>query len=135
MTQASYLFAERDPLRLAGARCASCAAVTFPAQDDCPRCATRSMEAVALPRVGRLWTWTVQTFAPRPPFVEPASGFEPFCLGYVDLGDVIVEARLDARPEELETGASMELVPWTWMDPDGTTDEGYAFAPAAGGLR
>lgn len=93
------------------------------------------METIALPRAGRLWTWTVQTFAPRPPFVEPVAGFEPFCLGYVDLGDVIVETRLDARPEELETGADMELVPWTWLGVAGSPEEGYAFAPATGRIR
>ncbi len=87
------------------------------------------MAVCELPRQGRLWTWTEQTFAPRAPFVEPPTGFEPFCLGYVDLGEVIVEARLDATAAELTTGMDMRLVGSTWLGPDGQELAGYAFAP------
>ena len=41
-----------------------------------------------------VWTWTTQAYAPKPPFEEPPSGFEPFVVGYVDLGGVLVESRI-----------------------------------------
>jgi uncharacterized OB-fold protein len=44
-----------------------------------------------------VWTWTVQRFPVKAPFRAPEP-FEPFALGYVDLGPVRVEARLGGRP-------------------------------------
>ncbi|MXP19997.1 DNA-binding protein [Gordonia sp. HNM0687] len=129
MSPTSQLFAARDPLQLAGSRCTTCTTTTFPPQSDCPRCTTRSMSEVALPREGTLWTWTVQTFCPKPPFVAPPEGFTPFCVGYIDLGEVIVESLLDAGPDELRTAARMRLVPHRWDTPDGEHATGYAFRP------
>ncbi len=104
------LFASLDPVRLRGSACGRCDTTTFPAQVDCPRCADRTMVDVELPTRGRLWTWTLQAFEPKAPYVSPASGFEPFCVGYVDLGTVVVEARIHAPFEVLSAGLPMRLV-------------------------
>lgn len=123
------LFSSVEPLRLAGSRCTTCGTTTFPVQADCPRCARRTMAAVELPTEGVLWTWTVQAFEPKAPYVAPAEGFQPFPVGYVDLGDVMVEARLDAAPEDLSVGQPMRLVPFDVLTPSHDTVLGYAFAP------
>jgi len=81
---------------LVGARCTACDTHTFPAQDNCPRCGS-AMQPVSLPRRGVLWSWTVQRIQPKPPYVGPDE-FEPFAVGYVDLGPVLVEARLSGKP-------------------------------------
>ena len=88
------------------------------------------MAAVELPTEGVLWTWTVQAFEPKAPFVAPADGFQPFPVGYVDLGDVMVEARLDAPPEELSVGQPMRAgaLRRTARRRDDAV-LGYAFAP------
>jgi len=125
------LFASLDPLRLAGSRCTVCRTTTFPVQADCPRCACRTMEPTPLADAGVLWTWTVQAFEPKPPYVAPASGFEPFPVGYVDLGDVMVETRLDADPAALRVGMPMRLVPLMLCTAAGQPVLGYAFAPTA----
>jgi uncharacterized OB-fold protein len=52
------------------------------------------MERRALPERGTVWTWTSQTFAPKLPYVAADEGFEPFVVGYVDLGSVLVESRM-----------------------------------------
>ncbi|WP_206077910.1 Zn-ribbon domain-containing OB-fold protein [Prauserella endophytica] len=127
------VIASLDPIRLAGARCAECGTTTFPAQADCPRCARRTMNRIELPAEGVLWTWTTQTFQPKAPYAAPSTGFEPFPVGYVDLGDVIVEARLEADPEALRVGTRMRLVPLTLLVDGGQPVIGYAFAPATGG--
>ncbi|WP_439030742.1 Zn-ribbon domain-containing OB-fold protein [Gordonia terrae] len=88
------LFAQLDPPVLAGSDCASCAVVAFPAVSRCPGCAGTAVSRVSLPRRGTVWTWTEQSFAPKPPFRVPDSGFEPFVVAYVDLGPVVVEARV-----------------------------------------
>jgi len=60
--------------------------VRFPAPDGA--------DPVPLSREGKLWSWTVQRFEPkRPPYAGPTP-FEPFMLGYVELPEAIVEARL-----------------------------------------
>ena len=126
------LFTSLDPPRLAGARCSNCATVTFPAQTGCPRCDASDMVPVELAERGTLWTFTVQSFEPKLPYRVPATGFEPYGVGYVDLGDVIVEALLSGDPALLEIGMSLELtlLP-VWDGEDGSTVVTYAFAPAA----
>jgi uncharacterized OB-fold protein len=118
---------------LAGSRCAGDGTVVFPAQASCPRCSGRDVERVALPDRGVLWSWTVQHFRPRPPFRQDGEEFVPFAVGYVDLGDVVVEARLvldpATDPGRLRIGLPMRLcvVP-LWREADGDV-VGHAFAP------
>jgi uncharacterized OB-fold protein len=121
--------------QLIGSRCDDCAARTFPAQSYCPRCASTSMSEVLLPRTGSLWTWTIQGFRPKsPPYKgdDTVDTFEPFGVGYVDLGgELLVEARLtENKPGRLEIGAELELVLITlYRDEDGTEVLTYAFRP------
>jgi uncharacterized OB-fold protein len=124
------LFASLEPLRLAGSRCTACGTTTFPTQADCPRCARRTMEPHELPAEGVLWTWTVQAFEPKSPYLAPADGFVPFPVGYVDLGDVMVESRLAAEPADLKVGMQMSLVPWPVLVGPEESALGYAFSPA-----
>jgi uncharacterized OB-fold protein len=102
-----------DEPQLIGSRCAACAIVTFPRQDSCPRCGSTDMAEHLLDRRGRLWAWTTQSFPPPSPPYAGLSGkdFVPFGIGYVELGDVKVEARLtEADPDNLTAGMEMELV-------------------------
>ena len=133
------------PAVLAGSRCAADGTVVFPAQASCPRCSGRDVERVALPDRGVLWSWTVQHFRPRAPYRQDGEEFEPFAVGYVDLGDVVVEARLvldpATGPEALRIGMPMRLCRLPlWTDADGSaglplTDPhivlGHAFEPEA----
>jgi uncharacterized OB-fold protein len=85
---------------------------------------------VALPGHGTLWSWTVQQFRPKAPFRRPDGDFVPYPVGYVDLGEVIVEARLRvAETGGLRIGMPMRLT-WlpVWHEPDGDVLT-YAFAP------
>jgi uncharacterized OB-fold protein len=104
---APELFASLDPLTLAGSRCRACATVQFPAATQCAHCAGEELDRTDLPRHGVIWTWTVQRFEPKPPYVAPPGGFAPFAVGYVDLGDVMVESLLVGEPA---IGAAVHLV-------------------------
>jgi len=123
------------PPVLAGSRCAADGTVVFPAQASCPRCSGRDVERVALPDRGVLWSWTVQHFRPRAPYrssQQDGDEFEPFAVGYVDLGDVVVEARLAGDPAELSIGLPMRLcLQPLWTEPDGDV-VGHAFTPDGG---
>ena len=127
------LFSSLDPPRLAGSRCASCGTVTFPVQAGCAKCAGTDLVQVDLADRGTLWTWTVQAFEPKAPYRAPEGGFVPYGVGYVDLGDVIVESRLLGDPARFEIGmpVRLTLLPLR-AGPDGAPVVGYAFEPAGG---
>jgi uncharacterized OB-fold protein len=122
--------------QLIGSKCEVCGIVTFPAQDSCPRCASESMLEHLLARRGTLWAFTTQSFPPpAPPYAGPVgTAFEPFSVGFVDLGDVKVEARL-TEPDvaKLTPGMVVELT----VVPFATNESGdevltFAFAPVEG---
>ena len=112
---ADGLFSWPGRPRLTGGTCAACGTTTFPAQRSCPRCTGTDLRAVPLAETGRLWTWTVQAFEPKPPYAADGP-FKPFGVGYVELaaedgnGAVLVESRLTtADPDRLAIGAPMRL--------------------------
>ena len=117
---------------LLGGRCGDCGTVTFPVQDSCPRCSGSSTVSVELPSAGTLWSYTVQSFRPKRPFLGP-DDFVPFGVGYIDLGPVIVEARLTVNdPDQLEIGDSMTLTTMVnHHDADGSEVLTYAFGPSS----
>jgi uncharacterized OB-fold protein len=118
---------------LRGSRCDRCAAITFPTQSSCPRCAATEMSIHPLPRHGVLWTYTIQRFRPKTPYDGPAD-FEAYPVGYVNLADeVLVESRLSAPPDRApRIGEEMELVfsPYT-RGADGDTVRTFAFRAVA----
>jgi uncharacterized OB-fold protein len=103
---------EREP-RLIGSVCERCGTVTFPRQASCPRCTSEDVRPHELATRGRLWTWTIQCFAPKsPPYLEGGvEEFTPYGVGYIELpGEVRVEARLtESDPGRLRIGLPMEL--------------------------
>jgi len=115
-------------LHLLGGRDRASGRLVFPLPDD-----EAAFEEVALPDLGRLWSYTVQRFAPKSPPYRGAEPFSPFALGYVELpGALIVESRLtDIGFDALRIGLPVELttVPLR-TDPDGTVVLTYAFRPA-----
>jgi uncharacterized OB-fold protein len=97
------------------------------------------MQAAPLPRRGTLWTWTVQRFPPKsPPYarVETEETFEPYAVGYVEVGGVRVEARLTgATADDLRIGMEMELTVVPLRDGAGGEEVVVpAFRPVAGGV-
>jgi uncharacterized protein len=124
-----------DPALLAS-RCTRCGGFAFPAGPSCTRCGSTSVETVELPRKGRLWTWTIQRFMPKSPYLssETEATFKPFGIGYVELpGTVRIETRLMENDSgKLRFGADMELAIYTHrVEADGTHIMNYAFKPAS----
>jgi uncharacterized OB-fold protein len=123
-----------DEPRLRATRCESCAFVTFPTQDACPRCGSEAVTRTELSRTGTLWTWTRQRFQPKnPPYLgrESADEFQPYGVGFIELPEGRIEARLAGDvDQELRIGMPMELtvVPFA-TDEDGTEVLTYAFCP------
>lgn len=86
-------------------------------------------EETELPREGTLWSWTVQRFRPKSPPYAGAAAFEPYAVGYVDLGSVIVESRLIGAIDGFRIGMAVALVPEPFTLADGTSRLTFAFAP------
>lgn len=132
------LFSWPDRPRLIASTCVACGTTTFPSQQSCPRCTGTEMRTVRLADTGRLWTWTVQAFEPKPPYAADGP-FEPYGVGYVELaaedgkGTVLVESRLvPADAGRLEIGADMRLtfVPLR-HDDTGAQVVTFAFEPVS----
>ncbi|MGI9325199.1 MAG: Zn-ribbon domain-containing OB-fold protein [Pseudomonadales bacterium] len=120
--------------RLIGGRCQTCGNYTFPISAGCPKCAGSDIEKAVLGTNGTLWAWTVQGFPPKsPPYLganDPKT-FKPFGVGYVELPEVIVEARLtESEPANLTEGMAMALtVEPLFTDEEGNEVVTFAFAP------
>ena len=111
---------------LVGVRCTVCATHAFPPQAACPRCGAAT-ESITLPARGEVWSWTIQHIQPKPPYRGPEP-FEPFAVGYVDLGPVRVETRLAGRaPDAWRIGDAVQLVAGA-SDADGAVWS-FEFAP------
>ncbi len=124
---APNLFTLEPALRLLAGRHRKSGRLVFPMPED-----RDTFEFVTLPQRGRLWSYTVQRFAPKSPPYLGTEPFVPFALGYVELpGALILESRLtDVAFEDLRLQMPMELttVP-VRTDPDGVVVLSYAFRP------
>ena len=64
------------------------------------------------------------------PYRVPDTGFAPYGVGYVHLGEVIVESRLLGDPARFEIGMPMRLTLLPLgTGPDGSPVVSYAFEP------
>lgn len=115
-----FTMADGEPVLLGG-RDRATGRIVFPLPQDRER-----YEPVALPREGRIWSWTVQRFRPKsPPYTGPEE-FAPYAIAYVELpGASIVETRLTGFDHrELKIGLPCRLV----IEPF-AGKASYAFAP------
>lgn len=120
-----------EEARLLAGRCLACGTWVFPRPEACPRCSDERIDTVNLPRRGRLWSFTIQRFAPKPPYDGPEP-FEPYGVGYVEFpGMVLVEGRLTEKdPSRLYIGQEMEVCLEVYTT--GSAGEGvvtFAFRP------
>jgi uncharacterized OB-fold protein len=121
--------------QLIGGCCGRCGQWHFPAQENCPHCAALEVERRPLSRRGKLWTWTIQGFAPPvPPYRGAVMDFVPFGVGYLELPEgLCVQGRLTVNDAAaLAIGMPMEVVLQAiGQDASGRTLLGHAFAPVS----
>ena len=119
---------------LNGSRCTFCSEVYFPVARGCTRCGSTALEAFDLGHAGRLWSWTIQGFRPKPPYDsgETDADFAPYGVGYVELASGLkVESRLTvADAARLRIGMPMALTLQAYRGaPDGAPVHTFAFEP------
>lgn len=125
---AANLYTTDPELRLIGGRHRGTRRLVFPLPSN------PAYESTLLPAHGRLWSFTIQRFAPKSPPYHGGAPFMPFAVGYVELPDaLIVESPLTGAPfETLRIGMPLELTTIEWGGTaEGAARQSYAFRPAA----
>jgi uncharacterized OB-fold protein len=105
--------------RLAGSRCTSCGAVSWPARPVCQRCGSAATEDLLLSDRGELATYT-KVWVPRPGLTPP------YVLGQVDLADGV---RVFAHGRGLPDGAHVPLAVRIVVDADRAAVPPFWFEP------
>jgi uncharacterized OB-fold protein len=90
-------------------------------------------DVVELPDRGILWSFTIQRFCPKAPYVGNEADFAPYPVGYIEFdGLLTVEARLDASNfESLRIGMEMAAGLMPIVKSDGTEMMIPCFRPTA----
>ena len=106
-------FSEEPEPHLIGRRCTACGTSVFPpvaVRCPYPSCGGE-LEDAALSRRGRVWSFTINHYAPPPPYVAP-DPFEPFGVAAVELAEerMIVLGQVEGDATELSIGDEVELV-------------------------
>jgi len=94
---------------------------------------SENYDLVPLSRKGKLWSWTVQRFRPKPPYDGRGDegDFTPYAVGYIELPDqLIVEGRIIVSDfDTLRIGQPMRVVTEDYRDENGEPVLTYAFLP------
>lgn len=115
--------------RLEAAKCKNCSTIAFPPRLVCPRCQSRTFEAVKLAESGKILTYTVIRVPPHP-FADQA----PYALGIIELDDGVrlMSQIVDCPFDELKIGkrVKVEFRRIYEEGPAGVIYYGYKFVPA-----
>lgn len=93
--------------KIEGTVCKQCGAKYFPPRSDCAACLSKEMDWFAMPKKGKLETFTIAYYAPF--------GFEkdcPYTMGVADFGDGLkLFARLskDITPDDAKVGMDISV--------------------------
>ena len=122
-----------DAPQLIGSRCIACGEVMFPKKSYCrnPDCKTGNTERILLSKRGTLYSYTIVTSTPPPPF-DIIHNTAPYALGLVEMpeGITVLGLLTTYDKEQLSPGRTMEMI----IDTMYTNDEGndvvtYKFKP------
>lgn len=124
---------DNGDVALLASECGGCRTRYFPAVVGCrnPDCEESALESVALPRSGRLYSFSWQSY--RPPSLYAVDDWQPYAIGMVTLEPgLAVMARLDVPRERLRIDMPLELAGDVMTtDADGTT-VGFVFRESGG---
>ncbi|HDM92065.1 MAG TPA: Zn-ribbon domain-containing OB-fold protein [Candidatus Korarchaeota archaeon] len=93
--------------RLEGVECEECGYRTLPSRMVCPRCGSRKMKRILLPRKGRVLYHTTLHATPR-----GYEFYEPYVLALVELDDGtrVFTQLTDVDPAQVSPGMEVEVV-------------------------
>ncbi|WXG40254.1 MAG: Zn-ribbon domain-containing OB-fold protein [Candidatus Freyarchaeum deiterrae] len=93
--------------RLEGKKCAQCGKVCFPPRDVCPDCNSNHMIKMALPKTGKIITYTIMHTVP-----SNFEIFKPYMIALLELDDGthLTTQLTDCKPEDITLGMDVEAV-------------------------
>ena len=118
---------DKEPGSLMGSRCKACGEVFHPPRVVCANCYSEDLEAVALSRRGRIYTYTVGRIAP-----PGAPVTAPFITAQVELMEKVQVVSLitGLDIDRVKIGTEVELYFWkAGENEDGNELMAYAFRP------
>ena len=94
-----FTWPDQNP-SLLGSLCLDCGEHAFPSQRSCRACSGQNTRDAELGNAGTLWTWTIQSFMPKTPYIgtENPEDFEPYPVGYIELPGQIMVCLLYTSP-------------------------------------
>jgi len=128
-----FTYLTDDP-RIIANRCKKCGTISFPKLPFChnPDCCEKvrdNVEEIQLSKRGKLWTYTVQVYAPPLPFkMDP---FEPFAVGMVDFPEGLRMIGMLTRKDNLKIGMEVETTVGRLYEDGENEYITYMFAPVA----
>lgn len=133
-----------DEPHLIGVCCAGCGTYVFPPRSGaCPNpgCNSDDLRETPLSRVGTVWSYTENRYAPPPPY-KAAEPFEPYALVAVQLEKegiiVLGQAPKGVLAADLKVGLPMQLetdVLYSETADDGTVTDHIVYVWAPAGAR
>ncbi|HDI75001.1 MAG: transcriptional regulator [Thermoprotei archaeon] len=118
--------------RLIGAQCTNCGKSFYPPRKVCPYCGSRDLKEVALPRKGKVISFTV--------IRVPPAGFElysPYLIAIVELenGTRVLAQLTDVDLSEVKVGMPVEATFRKYLEhgPSGIIEYGIKFRPVIKG--
>jgi uncharacterized OB-fold protein len=92
---------------LKGGKCKDCGYVMYPSREVCPKCHSKNVETIDLPREGTILTYTIIHTAP-----EGFSDFAPYAVAIVELtnGARLMLQIVDTDFEKVQIGKKVNVV-------------------------
>jgi len=107
-----FTWPSKDP-RLIASSCKKCHSVSFPSSKYCnnPNCNDGVVGEIELSRTGKLYSYTIQAYAPPPPYVK-TEPFKPFAIGLVELPEKIrvVGMMTGCDVKDVKVGMDVEMI-------------------------
>lgn len=123
---------DADKPRLIGSKCESCGTYFFPEIISCvnPNCRHGKVQRAHFGGRGKLFSFTIQYYAPPPPFKGP-DPFVPYGIGFVEFPENIrvLGMLTEADPAILKVGMEVELVLGKLYEEDGKEVVTWKFRP------
>lgn len=120
-----------ESVRLSGSRCNACGIALFGERHRCENCSSPDLDHVSFATTGRIYTYTVQRYAPPQPHSLPMP-WQPRPIAWIDLDDngPRILGPIACTPEEVLIGMAVQLdCQIGWKDGTGADVMAFGFIP------
>jgi uncharacterized protein len=120
-----------EKVNLMGTRCRDCGEVFIGKAIACQQCQSENLESIALSRIGKLYSYTINWNKPPGDYKQPEP-FQPYAVGLVELpeGIRLVSVLTGVDFNKIKIGMTLKLsIEELYKDKDGNTIVTFKFRP------